>query len=667
MNRQTKQIAKPLYKSLTIFGIGVIWIILLQIVLPFFNLSPGENLLIELLLSFAIMVIISAFIFIFIKKASDNENSLEKLYTEDESWYRVLFENANDSITIIKQNIVIDCNNKTEEIFKAKKDEIIGKSLLELSPEFQAEGLTTDEALRNIIKDIYDGKVRSFHWRHKRLDNVEFDAEISTNTITIGGVSFLISIIRDITKTKEAERALIESEAKYRFIEENINDLIWKMDTNFRYTYISPLIYKLRGYTVEEAMNMPVLDLLSNHSSKDIQNKLKTKISQIEDNNPEGYEPVIFDAEFYHKNGKSLFMEINARVVKNNNKYEVLGVTRDITEKKKAELELKEQEERYKRLSDVTFEGILIHNNGIIEDINKSFTNILGYQKDEVVGKNILSFLISESTKHLVEKNIKITKDVFYEVEFITKAGKQIPVEIEAHNYMEKGRQMRVVAFRDISERKRLQQKILQTIINTEEQERSRVAKEMHDGLGPLLSASKIYLNVLAQSDDAERKSTALLHLASTIEEAIYSVQEISNNLSPHILQNFGLAEALKSFCHKLSMMTQTNINVQSNLDIRVNREVETTTYRVIVELVNNTLKYADASKIDINIDYDAPLLRVNYRDNGKGFDVDKVMSKLPGMGMFNIFKRVESLDGRIDIKSEPGKGINVKILLVAL
>ena len=217
-----------------------------------------------------------------------------------------------------------------------------------------------------------------------------------------------------------------------------------------------------------------------------------------------------------------------------------------------------------------------------------------------------------------------------------------------------------------VEDSRRLTEKMfLNTIIQTEEKERKRFAKDLHDGLGPLLSTVKMSVSSLAQMkhDDISREIVENTELV--INEAIKSLKEISDNLSPHILNNFGLVRALNNFSNKINVARTIKINLESNLrDERFDSNVEVVLYRVVCELINNTIKHAKAKNIDLSLTKDGDYLVIVYKDDGKGFDVTKAINQPSGtgMGLSNIYSRINSLKGEINIESEQKKGTFVTI-----
>ena len=217
-----------------------------------------------------------------------------------------------------------------------------------------------------------------------------------------------------------------------------------------------------------------------------------------------------------------------------------------------------------------------------------------------------------------------------------------------------------------VEDSRRLTEKMfLNAIIQTEEKERKRFAKDLHDGLGPLLSTVKMSISSLSQLEQDKATTEIVRNTEMVINEALKSLKEISYNLSPHILNNFGLLRALRNFINKVNATKAIEITLNANFsDERFEQNIEVVLYRVVCELINNTIKHSEASKIQINLKQDEERLSILYHDNGIGFD-KKLLHEQPvnqGMGLSNIFSRINSLKGEIDIDTSPNKGTMVSI-----
>ena len=206
-----------------------------------------------------------------------------------------------------------------------------------------------------------------------------------------------------------------------------------------------------------------------------------------------------------------------------------------------------------------------------------------------------------------------------------------------------------------------LNKRPLTAILRTEEQSRSRFSKDLHDGLGPLLSSAKLSLTALQRQPHSEEEQEIINNTSYVIEEAIRSLREISNNLSPHVLNDFGLVRGVQNFIEKSAAIHQAQIRFTTNLHAeRFDTDVEVILYRVICELVNNSLKHARCKSISLSLSQSGNTLAVDYSDDGQGFTPEAVMDC--GMGLSNISSRIHSLGGTFTIDSSKGKGMRATI-----
>jgi len=207
--------------------------------------------------------------------------------------------------------------------------------------------------------------------------------------------------------------------------------------------------------------------------------------------------------------------------------------------------------------------------------------------------------------------------------------------------------------------------KVLSAIIKTEETERQKFAKELHDGMGPLLSSIKMSLSALVPDKNHKGNSDILVNTNKLIDESLSAIKEISNKLSPHILNNFGLQRAVKSFIERLESTNKLHIKVNSNIeDIRFDYNIEVVLYRIVCELITNTINHSGATEANIDLNYDHNHLTLDYFDNGKGFDTEKVLSSDTGMGFSNIQSRIKSINGTLNVISNPEEGVFISVAI---
>lgn len=217
------------------------------------------------------------------------------------------------------------------------------------------------------------------------------------------------------------------------------------------------------------------------------------------------------------------------------------------------------------------------------------------------------------------------------------------------------------------TERQRTEKRVLNAIINTEENERKRFAKDLHDGLGPLLSTVKMSLSALNERIKDPSGIEILNNTNHIVNEAIATIKDISNNLSPHILSNFGLSSAIAAFTTKINQTRAIEIVFKSNMEkTRLENEKEVVMYRAVCELINNSISHSGASRIDIELNKQGKFITLQFSDNGRGFDTSTLRKEdTKGMGLSNIETRVRTVEGVFVLESTPGKGTSALIKMV--
>ncbi len=335
----------------------------------------------------------------------------------------------------------------------------------------------------------------------------------------------------------------------------------------------------------------------------------------------------------------------------------------DITEKA-----LKSSEDKFNKLFNSTGDDIIVTNTfeQIIE-VNQACCINLGYNKDELLNKKISEIKTPKYAAQVKENRRKIFENEIYtfESEHVAKDGKIIPVEIISRVIFYNNEKLILSVARNIGIRKETEREILSTIIRTEERERARFAKDMHDSVGPLLSTIKLYVNEL-KFDNIEQieREEYVKQTNIIVDEAISSIRTISNNLMPTVISNYGLVKAIESFCEKINKTNRISITFNKiNFEKRLDKNIELILFRVISELINNTLKHAYASCIYIELKKIDNKVFISFKDDGVGFDIDEVMNmENKGMGLKNIISRIKSINGQYKFYSSPTNGFSINI-----
>jgi len=207
----------------------------------------------------------------------------------------------------------------------------------------------------------------------------------------------------------------------------------------------------------------------------------------------------------------------------------------------------------------------------------------------------------------------------------------------------------------------------IDAMLKGQEEERSRIAKDLHDGLGGLLSGTKLSFMNVKENLPLSAKNTALFDKSlSMLDNTIGDLRKVAHNLMPEALVKFGLHEALRDFCDSIQSSSGIQVLFQQFGEKRKpGNTAEVFTYRIIQELVNNTIKHADASRIIVQLTMSSNKTGITVEDDGKGFDKNNIL-RTKGAGLANIKYRVQYFNGTLDIVTSPDNGTSVNIELIA-
>jgi len=205
------------------------------------------------------------------------------------------------------------------------------------------------------------------------------------------------------------------------------------------------------------------------------------------------------------------------------------------------------------------------------------------------------------------------------------------------------------------------ERKLVFNSIEIEERERSRYSRELHDGLGPLLSTIKMYMQSLCETYDANKVKFIAEESDRSIKIAIQTMREVAHGLSPFNLSNFGYVNAVLEFTRGINKIHELVIDFTYNSHVRFSDFYEIILYRITTELINNTLKHAHATHVEIAFNYSTEKKHITliYHDNGQGFETTCDEAKT-GMGLMNIQQRIRILGGNFRIESAIGKGCTI-------
>ncbi|MFI5138738.1 MAG: sensor histidine kinase [Sphingobacteriales bacterium] len=196
---------------------------------------------------------------------------------------------------------------------------------------------------------------------------------------------------------------------------------------------------------------------------------------------------------------------------------------------------------------------------------------------------------------------------------------------------------------------------LLNAVFETQENERKRLAEDLHDSVGQVLSAIKLNLHRLDKSCVSESTQPLLADTRKLADECIVEIRNIIHNVLPPVLTDYGLLEALEGLCLKIEQTTNVKVELKKNLTgMRFKPEIELAFYRIAQELFSNAIKHSGATIIHLTLTNEPGCLVMEFKDNGRGFNINQVKH---GFGLKNLESRVQLINGEINIYTKPQSG----------
>jgi PAS domain S-box-containing protein len=298
-----------------------------------------------------------------------------------------------------------------------------------------------------------------------------------------------------VTERRRADEAVRESEERFRSLTEAAVDGVLIHDKGV-IVDANPSFCRMFGYELTEILGRNALDVMVAPESRDgLLNQVRTRSESV------------YEAQGFAKDGRRLSLEISARPATYRGREVRVAAIHDITERKRTEAELRESEERFRQLTEAALEGVLIHEKGVIVDANPSLCRLTGYTLEELVGQNVLDLLVANESRDIVIRHIESDAADTYQVIGLRKGGSRVDLEVSGRLSTYRGRQARVVAIRDITERKEAEEAAQRLM----EEQAARSAAEAAERRAQFLADAS---RVLGTSFDYQTTLASLARLA---------------------------------------------------------------------------------------------------------------------------------------------------------
>jgi PAS domain S-box-containing protein len=514
-----------------------------------------------------------------------------------------------------------------------------------------------------ICTDITERKQLEESLRQTRCD-LERQVEERTKNLQ--------AAVEKLAQTQEALRA---SEAKYRGLAENTQDILYSMDSQGTLTYVGPQTARY-GWKPEDLVDRHFLNVVAAEDRERVACEFESAVTK-------GTARTI---EFRVRDGNGRLhwfeeagtpqMDAQGRVIG------VTGVLRDVTERRVVEQALIESENRFRSVYEQSPIGIYRTTpEGKILLANPAIVRMLGYESfEELSMRNLeeagfLQGYPRQRFKELMERNGVVQG---FEAAWTTKDGR--PVVVEENARAIRGPDGRILYYdgtaENITARKKAEDlcteqqtrlhRLAERLATAQDAEQRRIGEGLHDDVAQLLTAAGLKLAVARSSEDSSESTAILVEVEGLIRTVNERIRSLSFELTSSTLHKLGLQNAVHEICASLRDRYGVRVGVQSDLkDMPLNETTATVVFKSIHELLFNVVKHAGVKQASISIGKDGDDLKIVVEDHGKGFPMSVSQEELgagKGLGLFGIRERLKDIAGRMKIESQPGAGTQVTL-----
>jgi len=470
------------------------------------------------------------------------------------------------------------------------------------------------------------------------------------------------------------DRPVVDKEASLDAIVENFDGFVWSINRDLQYIVLNSALRK----KIKELIG---IDARAGDRMTDLLGVLDPSKALLWENIcRQGFagerQRVVEELSI---GGRMVFYEISINpiykpLVRSEGR-EVVGLScfaRDLTEEKLTEQKLRRSEIWFRSLIEKGTDIIVVLNNeGRIAYASPSIEHYFGIADAESFGQSAFEYIHPEDLPRLAETFMEVLsspgKPIFIQSRAQSREGKPIWVEGTVTNLLGvEGINGVVCNFKDVTERKEMEKKILQASIDAQEREREEIGRELHDNVNQILTTARLYLDCIHETTSDQgagaRHSHIIRRSSEIITTAIEEIRKLSRSMTHSFDKEIGLKLSIEDLLAGIRLLPE-GIRVSFDFSLPGERllddKLKTTIFRIVQEQLNNVLKHAAATAIHVSLWEEGTLLLLRITDNGKGFDTRK---KREGIGINNITSRAGLFNGQVAIESAPGKGCSLSV-----
>ncbi|HOZ68418.1 MAG TPA: PAS domain S-box protein [Chitinophagaceae bacterium] len=601
--------------------------------------------------------------FLSIRNLISKQKEQEEAIKQSEEKFRDIVESTSDMIQSVDGNgLIVFVNKSWSNRLGYTAENVVGKPVINfITPERK-------DHWSQIFHTIRSGtEVRSAEVIFITKDGERVFCEGNINSRYENGTMVLTrGIFRDISSARKLMETLERNQGQLKEAQRLAQVGSWHYDTGLNLLEWSEEACRIFEVSDESQISYELFLSSVHPDDRDLVNEAHAEALKGE---PYNLEHRLFI------NGKIKWVKSIIQIRFDNNHEPLIysGSVQEITEKKLAEIEIFKHQHQLKeaqRTANIgNYEWDTVNNKVSGSD---HFYQLLGLRKKKCYDFDLLFNNVHpddrESLQKVIQKSIQSSESFSIQFRYITPDGmiKHFEAIRQSHNYQSCEKNYFAGTIQDITELKKTEQKLFNSIIEAEENERKRIAAELHDGVCQYLATSKLLLQALDTNSDQPLSSQKpiLDRIFATVNESLRLTRNVSQQLVPLILYEEGLLSAIQELISTLNLVDSQRYHIcTEGRPVDPEPHFSINLYRIVQEFINNSQKYSEASSIKVKILYSVNALEIHLSDNGCGFDLEQV-KKQKGIGLFNMTNRICSIGGRFRFASRPGKGVSLKLYI---
>ena len=540
----------------------------------------------------------------------------------------------------------------------------------------ELEGAPIETVLADEYKDKIDGYIRSVNRKghlvteamSQKKNGEKFSILLNIQGIkdNKGQVYQRVISVQDISEIKKIENKLKQEQLRFETAANIVSDVIWEWNPEKNQLWWNEGVESIFGYKRSGVIKDN--KFWERHIHDDDRERVLESMKTAEESGAGGWSATYRFLDAY---GNYRQVEDIASIIRNEDGSvkRIIGAMIDRTVEKEAERLLKESELQYKLLFEQNPIPMWIYDKKTYRflEVNSAAVEKYGYSKEEFYTMTLFDIRPEEDIPTL-KKNLLKSKDKtekFEEWRHLTKEGKELIVEISASDITYKGKSERLILANDITRQRKSEENRLKALVEGEENERRRIAKELHDGLGQYLSAVNMSFESLAEDVEWQNKNEKehFRHGLALLKQAMQETRAISQNLMPKAIEDYGLALAIESLVDDIRRNSNFGINYYQNIEsLNIPYNVQINLYRIAQEAINNAIRHSNCKNLHVQLVHSNNDIILSIEDNGVGFDIEEKSGT--GLGLNSMQTRTSAISGTIEIATAHGKGTMISIVV---